>query len=108
MSVCVCFSVTLPLTIENCHVCVWFFFLVCLFESSGALLNFIKTFGQDYNKLREQTDIEAVFSFSSAKKRMGTVISSQGLPVSSEGSRVLHVKGAAEVLLQMSTRYVAA
>ncbi|EGD77771.1 plasma membrane calcium ATPase [Salpingoeca rosetta] len=73
-----------------------------------ALLGFLGTLGQDYTKIREATEVEKVYSFSSDKKRMSTVVSSSGTPVSGEGKNIQHVKGAAEVLLEMSTRYVAA
>eukprot|EP00051_Salpingoeca_urceolata_P005163 m.70822 g.70822 ORF g.70822 m.70822 type:complete len:1076 (-) comp14099_c1_seq1:169-3396(-) len=66
-----------------------------------ALLQFAQKLGGDYEALREQCDLIEKFPFSSKKKRMSTLIRSRA-----GDEKILHVKGASEVVLGLCTQYI--
>jgi len=62
-------------------------------KTEGALLTMAQQLGVDYEELRNKFKIEKVFPFSSKKKRMSTIVTTQ--------SRRVYVKGASEVILEL-------
>lgn len=64
--------------------------------TEGALLLWLKERGIDYLQFRNQTEVFEKLPFTTENKYMATVISSKAL-----GKKVLLVKGAPEIILQM-------
>lgn len=71
-------------------------------QTECGLLDFIRNYDQDYQKIRETNDEIFNIPFSSKRKRMTTVTNS---PHNKENYIVL-VKGASEIILDLSTKYV--
>ena len=76
-------------------------------KTEGALLNMIaSSFNTDYAALRSTSfDVrrgDRLFTFSSARKRMSVLM----VNGTKRNSGVSYTKGAAEVIVQCSTRYV--
>ena len=73
-------------------------------ENSGAtekaMLKFTVRCGSDYLKIRKDMPIVHRFLFDSGRKRMSTVIETQG------GAKRIHVKGASEIVLESCTHYL--
>jgi magnesium-transporting ATPase (P-type) len=69
-------------------------------KTEGALLLFVRAIGCDYIDVRERAPLLASFPFSSAKKRMSSIVQVQD----DQGGarRRLYSKGASEVTLQLS------
>ena len=70
-------------------------------QTEGALLAYLRFVGVDYRAQRSAASVVRTFAFSSAKKRMSTLVRCPG-----GGGRLL-VKGAPEALLDASRTYVA-
>ena len=64
--------------------------------TEGALLLWLDKQGIDYLKIRENTPIDEQLIFSTERKYMATIIHSKSL-----GKRLLYVKGAPEILLNL-------
>ena len=64
--------------------------------TEGALILWLQKNGIDYLKIRENTPVDEQLIFSTERKYMATVVRSQSL-----GKRVLYVKGAPEILLNL-------
>eukprot|EP01116_Phalansterium_solitarium_P021866 TRINITY_DN6997_c0_g1_i2.p1 TRINITY_DN6997_c0_g1~~TRINITY_DN6997_c0_g1_i2.p1 ORF type:complete len:1194 (-),score=489.40 TRINITY_DN6997_c0_g1_i2:187-3768(-) len=71
-------------------------------KTECALLVLAKKLGYKYKKIRKRETVIHILPFSSAKKRMSTIIKSR----SDEKTGVLHVKGASEIVLGLCTRYI--
>mmetsp|Transcript_15528 Transcript_15528/g.25579 ORF Transcript_15528/g.25579 Transcript_15528/m.25579 type:complete len:1046 (-) Transcript_15528:613-3750(-) len=71
-------------------------------KTECALLGFIQKYGADYEKIRKETVVRALYAFSSEKKRMSTMINRADAP----GQFRLHVKGASETVMKMCTSFV--
>ncbi|KAF2071510.1 hypothetical protein CYY_007171 [Polysphondylium violaceum] len=70
-------------------------------KTECALLNFCKNFGNfDYVDIRKRINVEQLYPFSSARKRMSVLISNGDSQVR------LYSKGASEIVLGMSNRYI--
>mmetsp|Transcript_58777 Transcript_58777/g.120242 ORF Transcript_58777/g.120242 Transcript_58777/m.120242 type:complete len:1033 (-) Transcript_58777:399-3497(-) len=69
-------------------------------KTEGAMLLFLKELGGDYKEIRNSTQIVRSYPFSSAKKRMSTLIRT------SVAGR-LYTKGASEIILELCTSYIA-
>ena len=70
-------------------------------KTECALLVFINaSLGVDYNQVRDNTEIAKLYTFSSARKRMSTIV-----PLRSGGAKPyrLHCKGASEIILGRCT-----
>lgn len=67
--------------------------------TEGALLSWMEAWGDDWAKRRAEAEVTLRLGFSSERKRMATVFRSAA------GPRLL-VKGAPEILLERSTRYL--
>ncbi len=65
------------------------------------MLIFLRKLGKDYRALRNSLDVVKTFPFSSAKKRMSTLVRSSG----NEGH--LYTKGASEIIAEMCHSYLA-
>ena len=65
------------------------------------MLIFLRKLGTDYRALRTSLDVVKTFPFSSAKKRMSTLVRSSG----NEGH--LYTKGASEIIAEMCNSYLA-
>ena len=70
-------------------------------KTEGAMLIFLRKLGVDYRELRNSLDKVKTFPFSSAKKRMSTLVRSSG----NEGH--LYTKGASEIIAEMCNSYLA-
>ncbi len=66
--------------------------------TEGALLLWLADKGQDYRQLRQAVEIEQELPFSTERKLMATVVKRQ------DGSRVLYMKGAPEIIYKYCTR----
>eukprot|EP00049_Salpingoeca_infusionum_P017584 m.353531 g.353531 ORF g.353531 m.353531 type:complete len:1151 (+) comp16786_c0_seq1:587-4039(+) len=75
-------------------------------KTETALLTFLKDQGVDYTAKRDEHHVSEWFPFSSARKRMCCSIPTAGSSLESEGQYVLHVKGAADILLSMCSTFV--
>jgi Ca2+ transporting ATPase len=73
-------------------------------KTEGALLIFLRRLGVDYRAQRAALDVVKTFPFSSAQKRMSTLVRSSG-DSNSEG--YLYTKGASEIITDMCTSYLA-
>lgn len=71
-------------------------------QTECGLLDFIRRYGQNYDKIREQNDEVFGIPFSSKRKRMTTCTNS---PLNEEKYIVL-TKGASEIILERSSKYV--
>jgi magnesium-transporting ATPase (P-type) len=69
-------------------------------QTECALLQFADKCGQDYEHWRKQTETVKVYSFSSDRKRMSTVVKAQA---GADKPYALYCKGAAEVVLEKCT-----
>lgn len=67
--------------------------------TEGALLLWLKSLGKDYVSLRESVDVIKEIPFSTEKKYMATLLVSSAFG----GKKVLYVKGAPEIVLEMSS-----
>eukprot|EP01134_Creolimax_fragrantissima_P008573 CFRG8573T1 len=65
-------------------------------KTESALIGFAHTMGVNYKEIRNSSHYEAVFPFSSMRKRMSCLIKDNN-----DGSLRLHCKGAAELVLGM-------
>ncbi|TMW67019.1 hypothetical protein Poli38472_012135 [Pythium oligandrum] len=65
--------------------------------TEGALLRFMLDAGHDYRTIRDNHTVEQVVPFSSARKRMSTV-------VRTDSERLVLTKGAPEMVLQLCTQ----
>jgi P-type Ca2+ transporter type 2C len=70
-------------------------------KTEGAMLIFLRTLGVDYVEQRGRLDTARTFPFSSAKKRMSTLVRTSG----NEG--VLYLKGASEIITELCQSYMA-
>jgi magnesium-transporting ATPase (P-type) len=70
-------------------------------KTEGAMLIFLRTLGVDYVAQRGRLDIARTFPFSSAKKRMSTLVRTSG----NEG--ILYIKGASEIITELCQSYLA-
>eukprot|EP01087_Luapelamoeba_hula_P022590 TRINITY_DN813_c0_g1_i1.p2 TRINITY_DN813_c0_g1~~TRINITY_DN813_c0_g1_i1.p2 ORF type:complete len:988 (-),score=216.19 TRINITY_DN813_c0_g1_i1:69-3032(-) len=66
-------------------------------KTETALLNFGKELGCEYKKVRDATEIVQLYPFSSARKRMSTLVAGE-----KKGNR-LYSKGASEIVLSRCT-----
>ncbi len=66
--------------------------------TEGALLLWLNKNGIDYRKLRESATVIEELPFSTERKYMATVVTSNLLP----GKKILYVKGAPEIVLSLS------
>jgi magnesium-transporting ATPase (P-type) len=71
-------------------------------KTEGALLIFLRRLGVDYREQRSALDVVKTFPFSSAQKRMSTLVRCDG---GKEGH--LYTKGASEIIAAMCTSYLA-
>ncbi|EGG23082.1 hypothetical protein DFA_05212 [Cavenderia fasciculata] len=69
-------------------------------KTEGALLQFTKTFGADYVEVRKRLHVEKLYPFSSARKRMGVLVTLDEQHVR------LYVKGASERILEACDSYL--
>eukprot|EP01114_Cavostelium_apophysatum_P015310 TRINITY_DN413_c0_g1_i3.p1 TRINITY_DN413_c0_g1~~TRINITY_DN413_c0_g1_i3.p1 ORF type:complete len:1090 (+),score=320.14 TRINITY_DN413_c0_g1_i3:237-3506(+) len=67
-------------------------------KTEGALLILAEKLGSNYEEIRNANEIQKVYPFSSKKKRMSTVMKTK------ESGLRLHVKGASETILELSTK----
>ena len=72
-------------------------------KTEGAMLLFLRTLGVDYVEQRARLDTVRSFPFSSAKKRMSTLV--RAAPGGNEGR--LYLKGASEIVTGMCSSYMA-
>eukprot|EP00291_Cryptomonas_curvata_P007377 CAMPEP_0172195970 /NCGR_PEP_ID=MMETSP1050-20130122/26527_1 /TAXON_ID=233186 /ORGANISM="Cryptomonas curvata, Strain CCAP979/52" /LENGTH=714 /DNA_ID=CAMNT_0012872139 /DNA_START=41 /DNA_END=2181 /DNA_ORIENTATION=+ len=72
-------------------------------KTEGAMLIFLRTLGCDYQAERARVDVARTFPFSSAKKRMSTLVRTAG--AANEGR--LYTKGASEIVTGMCASYMA-
>lgn len=73
-------------------------------QTECGMLDFIRKYGQDYQKLRsEHTEVYGI-PFSSSRKRMTTVIKSE----KNKDRYTVLVKGASEIILGLCTKYIGA
>ena len=70
-------------------------------KTEGAMLIFLRTLGVDYVAQRARLDTARTFPFSSAKKRMSTLVRTSG----NEGR--LYLKGASEIVTDLCSSYMA-
>ena len=85
-------------------------------KTEGALLLLAKQLGSDYEAFRKSFVVSSLFSFSSDRKRMSTVVNlEQSSPESliknpaafiTESKYRVYVKGASEVVLGLCTHYI--
>mmetsp|Transcript_17025 Transcript_17025/g.41167 ORF Transcript_17025/g.41167 Transcript_17025/m.41167 type:complete len:1074 (+) Transcript_17025:256-3477(+) len=68
-------------------------------KTEGAMIVFLQELGGDYKALREEASIARTFPFSSAKKRMSTL-------VRTAAGGCLYTKGASEIIVDICTSYV--
>ncbi|KNC83376.1 calcium-translocating P-type ATPase, PMCA-type [Sphaeroforma arctica JP610] len=69
-------------------------------KTESALIGYIKEMGYDYKLIRRSVDQKAIFPFSSARKRMSSLVKQPS------GVLRLHCKGAAELILDMCDTYI--
>jgi Ca2+-transporting ATPase len=67
-------------------------------KTECALLVFGNKLGSDYTKIREAVTVEKLFAFSSARKRMSSIV------VNPAGGYRMYIKGASEIILGRCTR----
>ncbi|MCC8087789.1 MAG: calcium-translocating P-type ATPase, PMCA-type [Rikenellaceae bacterium] len=65
--------------------------------TEGALLLWLDSFGVDYIKIRESTDIMDQLTFNTERKYMATL-------VDNEGGKMLYIKGAPEIVLSKCSK----
>jgi len=68
-------------------------------KTEGAMLMLLKELGGDYKSIRESANIARSFPFSSAKKRMSTL-------VRTEVAGRLYTKGASEIIVDICSQYI--
>lgn len=66
-------------------------------KTEVAVLKLLEKFGEKYEKWREDFQAEQTFPFSSARKRMSSIINS-------DGKRIILIKGASELVLAACTK----
>jgi len=73
-------------------------------KTDGALLNLAQSSGADYRNIRQTAKIEIRYPFESARKRSSVLVRMK----SNSGSEIfrLYVKGAAEMILRLSTHII--
>jgi len=73
-------------------------------KTEGALLLFVRSLGCDYRDLRDQVPLIKAYPFSSAKKRMSSIV--QVEDSAEKSRRRLYSKGASETMLQLCSSYM--
>ncbi|GAM26529.1 hypothetical protein SAMD00019534_097040 [Acytostelium subglobosum LB1] len=71
-------------------------------KTECALLNFAKLFGCDYQEVRRRLEIQSLYPFSSARKRMGVLVKQDPATKTVR----FYQKGASEIVLAQCTRYI--